>query len=187
MTEIALDFDDVICAFSDGVREAIRYEFGVEVPPFGQWDLDATLNPIVGRHWWREWMRERPERWVNFPAVEGALGGIHQLRDDGHYIEVVTAKPEWAEFVIWEWFGKHHPSVNRVTVVDMDVPKSEATDAELLIDDKIVNVEEWIEDGRPAILFGQPTNQGAHVFGAPRVRNWKELVELVRMEEAVRL
>lgn len=184
--EIALDFDDVICGFAAGLRKSILIEFGVEVPPFGAWDLDEVLNPIVGRHWWREWMREQPDRWAKFPPVPGAIGGIKQLRDDGHYIEVVTAKPEWAEHVIWDWFGKHRPAVNRVTIVGMDVPKSEATDAELLVDDKIDNVEEFMADGRDAILFNQSTNDGVFVQ-APRVNNWRELVELIRMEEAVKL
>lgn len=187
MTEIALDFDDVMCDFGDGIRQAILDEFGVFVPTFKQWNITEVLNPIVGEDWFGGWLKRRPERWVNFKATEGAIGGISQLRRDGHYLEVVTAKPEWAEFVIWEWFGKHHPQINRVTIVDVDVPKSEATDAELLIDDSPDNVLEWVEDGRPAILYSRSHNEAYGVQGVPRVRSWRELVELVRMEEAVRL
>lgn len=186
IVEIAFDFDDVICAFGDGVRAAVEQEFGVAVPPFTQWNITKVLNPIIGRDWWDGWMRDRPERWVNFPAIQGAVGGIYKLRQDGHYIEVVTAKPEWAEFVIWEWFGLHRPAVNRVTIVDADIPKTEASDAELLVDDKAQNVSEWMADGRSAILFSQSHNMN-DVVDAPRVATWGELIELVRMEEAVRL
>lgn len=183
--DIALDFDDVICGFTDGVRDAVRHEFGVDVP-ITQWDLSEILNPIVGQDWFSGWLRERPERWTSFPAIDGAIGGIAQLRRDGHYIEVVTAKPEWAEFVIWEWFGIHRPAVNRVTIVDIGVPKTEASDADLLVDDNVGNIEQWLNDGRDAVLYSQAHNSG-RLSNAPRVANWKELVELIRMEEAVRL
>jgi len=186
VTEIALDFDDVICAFGLGIRDAVEHEFGVRVEPFKEWNITEVLNPIVGEDWFGGWLRERPQRWVDFPAIDGAIGGIKQLRRDGHYIEVVTAKPEWAEFVIWEWFGKHRPPVNRVTIVDVGVPKTEASDAELLVDDAPDNVATWLRDGRDAILFSQSHNIHEEV-NAPRVANWRELVELVRMEEAVKL
>ncbi len=184
--EIALDFDDVICAFGDGLREAIEFEYGVKVPPFMDWDVTSVLDPIVGKPWFSEWLRERPERWVEFRPMPGAIGGIQRLRDDGHYIEVVTAKPVWAEFVIWEWFAKHRPPVHRVTIVDVGVPKTEATEAELLVDDNAENVRDWLHDGRDAILFSQSHNAREEV-NAPRVKSWPELVELVRMEEAVKL
>src|SRR3989304_4519888 len=132
---IAVDLDDVILDFGLGVRMAIETEYGIVVPPFDKWEMHEILDPILGKSWWK-WMRERDWLWPNFPAVQGAIGGLTHLRDHGHYLEIVTSKPEWAEFSVWKWVGKWRPPVNRITIVDMDTPKVSATDADVLIDDK---------------------------------------------------
>lgn len=184
--EIALDFDDLICDFSQGLRDSVYREFGVAVDPFTEWALGPILDPILGQSWW-EWLEERPDRWVNFPPLPGAIGGIAQLRRDGHYLECVTAKPEWAEFIIWEWFGIHHPAVQRVTIVDLNTAKTDATDADLLVDDRPEYVQQFVDDGRQAILFDRSHNMAVPTpEGAFRAKGWKSVIELIRMEEAVR-
>jgi hypothetical protein len=123
--------------------------------------LHPLLDPIIGRNWWT-WLRERDWLWPNFPAVDGAIGAVDQLRRQGHYIEILTAKPEWATFAVWKWLGKWRPRVNAVTIVDTKgESKHGASDADLLIDDKIDNCVSWAAStpNRQAILFGLPFNE----------------------------
>lgn len=185
MTEkyiVGCDLDDVVLDFSNGLRHSISVEYGIEVPEFTSWNYKEVLDPILGRSWWK-WMRERDWLWPNFPAVPGAIGGLTKLRNAGFYVECVTSKPEWAEFSVWKWMGKWRPPFNRVTIVDMDTPKHEATDADVLIDDKPQNVNDYARAGGKGILFNTSSNQEAPLIdGVYRGVGWNHVVELVNMD-----
>jgi 5'(3')-deoxyribonucleotidase len=150
-----------------------------------EWDLSVLLDPIIGRSWW-EWMRERDWLWPNFGAIDGAIGGLEKLRRDGHYLECVTSKPQWAEASVWKWMGKWRPPFNAVTIVDLDVRKVDVTDASILIDDKPSNCYAFADEGRYAILYTRPHNvstvrfENKHPWAVERVHDWRETVERVR-------
>lgn len=179
---VAVDLDDVVLDFVGGLREAIRVEYGVQLGDVEEWDLHATLDPIVGRDWWK-WMRDRDWLWSHFPAMPGAIGGIERFRAEGLFVELLTAKPEWAEYAVWRWLGKWRPRVHRVTIVPPQGRKVDYSDADLLVDDKPENCEEFVEDGRVAILFDRPHNRNyTLVPGMARARTWAQAVELVLLE-----
>lgn len=179
---IAVDLDDVILDFAGGVQRAIQTEYGVHVE-LDTWELKHKLDPILGQSWWT-WLKTRDWLWPNFPAIEGAIGGLAQLRRDGHYLEIVTSKPEWAEYSVWKWLGKWRPPVNRVTIMDSNagVTKSQSTDAQLLIDDRNLNCEEFIAAGRSAVLFmGQAHyKKTQHQWDGPKVKTWAEALHFVK-------
>jgi 5'(3')-deoxyribonucleotidase len=182
---IAVDLDDVVLDFMGGIKRAVQTEYGVEIPDFDRWDLGEQLDHILGKSWWK-WMRERDWLWPNFPAMPGAIGSLAQLRDAGHYVEIVTAKPEWAEFSVWKWMGKWRPPVQAVTIVnsdDPDIRKVDNTDADIIIDDKASNVAEFVEEGRVGILFGRPHNHAEVLTpGMFRAEDWRHALELVTLE-----
>lgn len=179
---VASDLDDVILDFGGGIRHSVELEYGVVVPPFTKWEMHEVLDPIIGKSWWK-WMRERDWLWSNFPTVNGAIGGLGQLRDAGYYVEIVTSKPEWAEYSVWKWLGKWRPPANRVTIVTMEQRKVDMTAADVIIDDKPSTCNEFAEDGRTAILFDASHNQGvALADGVYRAADWQHVVELVHMD-----
>lgn len=160
---IAVDMDDVMLDFVGGLRAAVLKEYGVEITDdqITDWDLHPILDPIIGYSWW-EWLKKREWLWANFPAIDGAIGSIDYLREEGHYMELVTAKPKWAEHNVWKWLGKWRPAFHRVTIVPPSSngnTKVWATDANLLIDDKPSNCEAFLFMGRDAILFDRPHNK----------------------------
>lgn len=180
MTHIAIDLDDVVLDFCGNLIAVINreYDAGLDISHINQWDLTEILNPIIGEEWW-EWWERRYWLWPKANAVPGAIGGLEDLRRQGHYLEIVTAKPRWAEPLTWQWLGKWQPPVNRVTIVDMTTAKSEATDAPVLIDDKPTTVVSWTESrpDRQALLFTRQHNLDEE-FDHPRitrVENWKEI------------
>jgi len=178
---IGVDLDDVVLNFEGGIIHAVETEYDVVVPPFTEWEMRNVLDPIIGKSWWK-WMRERDWLWPNFPAVKGAIGGIAQLRDDGHYLEIITSKPEWAEFSVWKWLGKWRPPVHRVTIVNSETAKIDVTDADVMIDDKPDNLFPFAEDGRVGILFKQHRYTGKLPVGVYRADTWAEVVSMVRLE-----
>jgi 5'(3')-deoxyribonucleotidase len=192
MTHIAIDLDDVVLDFMGGVRHAISNEFGIDLAAedIDKWDIKDVLDPIIGRSWW-SWLRDREWLWANFPTMPGAIGGIEKLRSQGHYLEIVTSKPRWAEHNTWKWLGKWRPSVQRVTIVGATDRKVDFTDAQILIDDKPENIEDFLAENRQGILFKRPHNLGT-VLAVHRTRegrvlsadSWRDIPDLV---EALRL
>jgi len=174
--------DDVVVDFVGGIINAANIEHDAKIrrEDIREWDLSKVLNPIIGGPWW-EWMKREEWLWANFGVIPGAIGGIARLRKQGHYIELVTSKPEWAEHNVWKWLGKWRPAIQAVTIVTPKANKAHATEAEWLIDDKPENCIDFLHDGRSAMLFSQPHN--AHVtihktLGTKyhRVNGWNEIV-----------
>lgn len=184
---VAIDLDDVVLDFCGGLVTAVRKEFGVDLTheQLIEWDLDKVLSPIIGRPW-GEWLKDRDWLWSHFDAVDGAIGGIEKLRRRGLYLELLTVKPEWAEYAVWRWLGKWRPRFNRVTLVAPDHTKVDYTEAQLLVDDRPENCLEFVEAGRTAILFDRPWNR---TFGPPvgmvRAGSWNEVVEAVLIEASI--
>ena len=182
--KIALDLDDVILDFSGVLLRCVQKEYGVDLTAQFEeryWDLHAILDPVVGESWWK-WWRARDWLWATSDAVDGAIGAIRTLRKDGHYLEILTAKPEWAEPQTWRWLGKWRPPVHAVRFVGMDEKKSDCSDCDVLVDDKPENITDW-QASRPrlertGVLFDRPHNRKTE--GLIRAANWTEVLNIIQ-------
>lgn len=191
-THVALDLDDVVLDFVNGILDTVNRDFHADVKKedITDWNFGQFIDGIIGRPWF-EWLEDHAWLWGDkFKPVVGALGGIEKLRRAGHYLEIVTSKPEWAEDATWDWMAKYKPRVHKLTIVPLDHTsmsarmsgsgKHEITDADILVDDKFENCEAWAKDGRPALLFSQPHNAD-HEFmpdGVTRVRDWRGVLDV---------
>jgi len=190
---IAVDMDDVCLDFVNSVMDTFYREYGVYPDYDGQsWGKKAVAfytHPLFResgyKSWW-EWLKDRDWLWSTFPAVPGAIGGIKRLRESGHYVECVTSKPEWAEFNVWKWLGKWRPAFHRVTIVNSDRKerKVDATEARLIIDDKLETCLEFVAAGRRAIWFN-PSKVQDQWFNVPitdrlvQVWTWDDIIHAV--------
>jgi 5'(3')-deoxyribonucleotidase len=184
---IAVDLDDVVLDFVGNLVNIVNTEYGtdLDVTDVVEWDLSKALDPILGESWWGWWKR-RDWLWAQAPAIPGAIGGLERLRQAGHYLEIVTSKPRWAEAQTWRWLGKWRPPVHRVTIVDADAHpnKADFTDADLLIDDKPSNIEDFVNAGRTGLLFTRPHNaEYGRLDCDPswwtRVANWHRVIAAI--------
>lgn len=183
--KIALDIDDVVMDFWRSLEESITLEFGIDLDYEANTDFNNTPVSRLdvfgpGLTWW-DWLRSRDWVWATFGPVPGALGGIQRLRDRGHYVELVTKKPEWAEWTVWKWLGRWRPAANSVRILGLDDNKAEFSDARILIDDNLDNIQKWLDTGREAIIFDRPWNRLTRI--APRAYDWDEVLELVQIAE----
>jgi hypothetical protein len=193
----AIDLDDVTVDFIPGLLNSYKLEFGETIIPLGgTWGPEMEnflrkgtpkLRAAGYKSAW-EWLRDREWLWANFPAVPGAIGGVSTLRASGHYVEAVTSKPDWAEHNVWKWLGKWRVPFNRVTIVDRTVRKVDATNADVIVDDKLQTCVQFAEEGRQAIwftkTFDDPKLRGLHVAS-----NWDEVLfiaeHLTKLEAVV--
>jgi 5'(3')-deoxyribonucleotidase len=186
--KIAVDMDDVMVDFIGGLLGSVKKEYGVEIKKedIVEWNLHTVLDPIIGRSFWK-WLRDRERLWATFPAVDGAIGGVDTLRRAGHYMELVTSKPDWAEHNVFIWLGKWRPAFQQVTITKLKDIKAEKSDADVLIDDKPQNCLDWIATGRRAILFTSAHNksfvQSAHIgsdgTALVRANDWQVIVKMI--------
>jgi hypothetical protein len=185
---VAVDLDDVVLEFMPSVMRSFALEFGVELPYDGApWGDDAeafSQHPLflaAGYENWWGWLRDREWLWATFPAVPGAIGSVKQLREMGHYVECVTSKPVWAEHNVWKWLGKWRPAFNRVTIVGLGQSKVSATQADLIIDDKLATCQEFVRSRRGAIWFNRgPRSHTPQTFAVNEANNWEEVMNFVR-------
>lgn len=190
---IAVDADDTLLDFFAGVIDSMYYEFGVLIlkEDCTSWDN----NPVKQFPWtdwgyksWWDWMRTRDWLWATFPAIPGAIGGVHALRSKGHYMELLTSKPTWAEPQVQRWLGKWRPDFTRTTIVNLEQPKYSASDADILVDDKPDNIIGWVNsaDDRFGILYRQPWNDDMKLGERMvRVHDWAGVLETVALFEEV--
>lgn len=179
---IAVDADDVVVDFVGGLLGVVKKEYGVEIfrDEIKEWNLHPILDPVIGHSFWKL-LKDRAHLWAGFPAIDGAIGHIGKLRDQGHYMELVTSKPEWAEYNMYKWLGKWRPAFQRVTIVGLEDRKVDFTDAEILIDDKPQNCQGFLDAGRQAILFSSPHNLSfpQAKTGMVRANDWSIVVKMI--------
>ena len=178
---VALDMDDVVVDFTGGLIKSVNIEHGTNLTMDDviEWDLHPLLDPILGRSFWA-WLREREWLWAQFDAVLGAIGAIDRLRRDGHYIEFITSKPDWAEHNVFKWIGLWRPAVQRVTIVKINELKADYTDADLLVDDKLAHCQGFVDQGRTAIMFDAPHSRRTKVPNTiHRAADWREVLGII--------
>lgn len=190
---VAVDLDDVTLDFFQGNIDSMYREFGVLLlkEDVTTWDDNPVkLFPWAdyGYKGWWEWLQTRDWLWATFPAVPGAIGGIHALRAKGHRVECLTAKPEWAEAQVWRWLGRWRPPFQTVTIADLNTPKHELSQADILIDDRPTSIVDWVDsaEDRLGIVFDQPWNRDM-VLGERMVRahTWADVLSTVALMEEV--
>lgn len=202
--KLALDVDDVLLDFGTRILDTVNMEYGatLKIEDVTSWNLSELLDPILGEDWWA-WWEERDWLWANAKAVPGAIGGLRRLHQQGHYIQLITAKPYWARKGLNQWLGKWNPYFDELIVGSARPPmeKHLVSDALVLVDDKPDNVESWAGTGRIGLLFSRPHNleyvaplweDVASYQLAPfpkqvtRVRNWAQVLDAINaIEEAL--
>jgi len=177
--------------FFQGNIDSMYREFGILLlkEDVKTWD-NNPVKMFPWKEWgyksWWNWLEQRDWLWATFNAISGAIGGIHALRAHGHYVECVTSKPKWAEPQVQRWIGKWRPDFQRVTIVDLDHPKHEATDADILVDDRPSTIESWVASApdRLGILYRQPWNDSMELGERMvRVHDWHGVLETVALME----
>jgi 5'(3')-deoxyribonucleotidase len=175
---VALDMDDVVTNLMGLVIDKVELETGTRLAEedFTQWGW-RPASTALGESWW-EWLKRKSWLWSLAEPIPGALNGIDRLRAAGHFIELITTKPVWAEREVFAWLEKYKAPVNRVTFVPHSddsgghalITKASISPADVLVDDHPRNVEAWLETGRPAILFERPWSRGYQALNESALR-----------------
>jgi 5'(3')-deoxyribonucleotidase len=162
---IAVDMDGVLVEQVVPVLDKLKQEMGVNLC---KCDITSWEYPIDGTNIKIEIEKaERKEDFVRqMPAIEGSTEALRVLSAHNEIVVATSREPcidPWSR----EWLDKH--DIPYKQFVNTRAKGKTLLDVDLLIDDYIGNIEEFIRNGstnRQAILFAQPWNQDTR-----RIRN----------------
>ena len=110
---------------------------------------------------------------TNAPGYPGAASAFNELRrKTNHEVVIVTNQYDGTEHYTLEWLGKHGIQPKNV-IFEFDKTKA---GCDVLVDDKIENLQSQIASGKMAIKIARPWN-----------RRWEETTTKKNLVEAVEL
>jgi len=112
LMRLGIDLDGVVCDFNAGWMELHKAEFGSELVPemVVGWNNLHELGGFSNMEafWnWAQANEDRPSIFRHLQPFPDAVETLHALRDTGHTIVIVTAKPRWAITDTLRWIADH--------------------------------------------------------------------------------
>ena len=109
---LGIDLDGVVCDFNAGWMQLHMAEFGSELKPemVVSWNSLHELGGFADMQAFWRWAQGNDDRTSIFRHLEpfpDALSTLHALRDAGHRIVIITAKPQWAIPDTLRWIADH--------------------------------------------------------------------------------
>jgi 5'(3')-deoxyribonucleotidase len=183
--KIALDLDGVVYEWERTARYLLREERGCMGLDTESTHWDWIKGQVERDDWnwlWHDGVKLGLFRYGH--VVKGAIRGIRALRRQRHKIVVVTSRPQIAvpDTIDWLALLQHRAAgvyFDGIHILTEGQAKTTVS-AELLIDDRLENVEDWLKAGRKALLFDRAWNRGMPVpVGAERALGWGHLVKIM--------
>jgi 5'(3')-deoxyribonucleotidase len=178
---LGVDLDGVVCDFNAGWMRLHMEEFGSELHPemVVTWDNLHDLGGFADMEsfWrWAQGNADRPSIFRHLEPYPEAIETLHALRDVGHDIVVVTAKPRWAVPDTLRWMADH------------DLPTSEIhirfrkylVDCDVYLDDSPIVLPELVEHRPAAMVCRMVRPWNGPVVGAHDVVDWPAFAAFVR-------
>lgn len=187
-TRLGVDLDGVVYDWQRTYRYMIREYRGVFMPPVHDfwfyWDAQKEYGTPEDHKWmWSEGVKLGLFRYGHM--IRGARRGLERLHADGYKIEVITHRPETAVNDTLDWLSLFFKDIPIAGVHILSNGESKTSvPADILVDDKPENVQEWVDDGRRAIQFLQPWNWDHNIEGAEEAGDWEQVVELLTRDRS---
>jgi 5'(3')-deoxyribonucleotidase len=177
---IALDLDGVCYEWSRTARYMLRTYRGADLQGEAKvwdWNISEGVSPVSWDWLWTEGVSLGLFRYGHM--VKDCRVGLQELTELGYKLKVVTHRPAEAvnDTLDWISFYMRDVPLAGIHIFSNQEPKSQV-DADILIDDRQENVQEWRETGRPAILFDRPWNQ-SYEHDPSRAYGWNGVLDLL--------
>lgn len=176
---IALDVDGVLYHWSKTARYLLKAEFGYNLHESTYWSYIPDNVSKQAWDWlWSEGIRRGLFRHGH--VVKGAVDGAWKLKRAGHELLAVTHRPVSAVIDTHDWLDFHFGrTFFEQRHILYDGRSKSCVRADLLVDDKFQNVQEWMwHVDREAILYSQLWNDHEPWFGWRGT--WETIPSLVR-------
>lgn len=191
---IGWDLDGVMFDYVDNTRKGAMelwpdwrergYRFDAPSTTWNYFSEDWGLSPQQFRYL-NQWMMEQGILFEG-PIEDGWVDVMNALISEGHTIHIVTHRsiPGSVE-ATGHWLRQHNVPYDSLSFVQNIADKA-LLELDVLIDDKVENIENWTSAGRHAVIYHQAWNQHyqgrgircynpRHVAAAVRtIAQWKD-------------
>jgi hypothetical protein len=183
--KIGLDFDGVVANTPKLKSDFAKKMYGIEIDPYFFGSPYVTENGLLSKkdHLKLKFFLYNDASIIpHFEPVEGALTFINKLREDGHHVEIITARPGITARRANEWL-KHHSINIELTGVGFIRSKARAArDLDVFVDDLLINLYNLVDTVPHRFIYSWGYNEIYRESGiATRIHTWKELYDHIKI------
>ena len=163
---ILIDQDDVLAEYIKGVTKAFndKYKASIDAEECTSWNLYSVFGEEV------ETVMHEPDLFRHLEPVKNALEVFERLyRSNLFEMYIVTAANPKSVDAKFEWIKEHLPFFPEDRVIICK--RKYMVKGDILLDDGMHNIEEFLESGGTPIIFDRPHNRHKGQ-GITRVRDW---------------
>lgn len=177
---LGIDADGVLADFDKGWIDRYNADFGtsIEYKHCNHWDALTGLTGLTYDEWW-EWVTSKHEDlFLELEPLPGAVQGVKTLKNLGHDICIITAKPRWAAGHISDWLIKHDVPYDEIHVTSNKIHVA----CDVYVDDALHNVEAFLEHTDALVIQYSAwpyVNGGKRVHGAVYATSWDDVIDSV--------
>jgi len=176
--KLAIDIDGVVCDLASSICKRISKKYGINlnVSDITRWNMQTDKFDFYSEI--KEAQRS-PEFMINLKPIDGAREAIEKLFFS-YQIIFVTARPVTCLLSTQAWVTRYFGDIPIYHLPgEGGHGVKETIDFDILIDDSPVNVLRALDVGRRVIIYTQPWNESFRDHRVIRVKNWKEVLEVL--------
>lgn len=177
---LGIDLDGVVCDFNAGWMELHKAEFGSDLVPemVVTWDNLHELGGFkdMNAFWrWAQGNEDRPSIFRHLQPFPNAVETLHTLRDAGHTIVIVTAKPRWAITDTLRWIADHDLPTEEIHIRY----RKHTVACDVYLDDSPLVLPELLRHRPDADVCRMIRPWNAALEGAIDIADWNAFCEFV--------
>ncbi len=170
---LGIDLDGVVCDFNAGWMRLHMAEFGSELHP----EMVVTWNNLhelggfadMESFWrWAQGNADRPSIFRHLEPYPDAIETLQRLREVGHDVIVVTAKPRWAIPDTLRWIADHDLPTNEIHIRF----RKYVVDCDVYLDDSPIVLPELVEHRPSATVCRMIRPWNEPVEAAHDIEDW---------------
>ena len=170
---LGIDLDGVVCDFNAGWMQLHMAEFGSELKPemVVSWDNLHELGGFADMQAFWRWAQatdDRPSIFRHLEPYPDALATLHALRDAGHRIVVLTAKPHWAIPDTLRWIADHELPTEEIHIRY----RKYGIDCDVYLDDSPIVLPELVRHRPTAAICRMVRPWNEPVDGTAEIADW---------------
>ena len=184
---LGIDLDGVVCDFNAGWMELHKAEFGSDLVPemVVTWDNLHELGGFkdMNAFWrWAQGNDDRPSIFRHLQPFPNAVETLHKLRDIGHKVVIVTAKPRWAISDTLRWIADHDLPTEEIHIRY----RKHRIPCDVYLDDSPLVLPELLRFRPDATVCRMIRPWNAPLEGAIDIVDWNEFCDVVMAREVRR-
>ena len=171
---LGIDLDGVVCDFNAGWMQLHMAEFGSELKP----EMVVTWNSLhelggfadMQAFWrWAQATEDRPSIFRHLEPFPDALETLHALRDAGHRIVILTAKPRWAIPDTLRWIADHELPTEEIHIRY----RKYAVECDVYLDDSPMVLPDLVRHRSDAVVCRMIRPWNEPIEGTTDIVDWR--------------